>query len=190
MVFNHFRRVSVAIVSPEISGTDLRVSIPRWQHVYAVPFIPFYPLLAYAYYIKYDQWLKSEEWTFLACVLLGVGHALSFLVTRWSAKAKAWITTRKVCPHHILVHVTDADDNTRLARSSRRTAFASSLLLIAGREKSCPLSNPFPPIPLRTRSAINKTPTRCTPLRPSRLAYSHIHHLRTPLSLIIVNLWN
>ncbi|KAI0281854.1 hypothetical protein BGY98DRAFT_957834 [Russula aff. rugulosa BPL654] len=87
--------VSVAIVSPEISGTDLRVSIPRWQHVYAVPFLPFYPLLAYAYYIKYDQWLKSEEWTFLACVLLGAGHALSFLVTRWSAKAKAWITTRK-----------------------------------------------------------------------------------------------
>lgn len=98
MVLNHFRRVSVAIVSPEISGTDLRVSIPRWQHVYALPFLPFYPLLAYAYYIKYDQWLKSEEWTFLACVLLGVGHALSFLVTRWNAKARAWITTRKVCP--------------------------------------------------------------------------------------------
>jgi hypothetical protein len=190
MVLNHFRRVSVAIVSPEISGTDLRVSIPRWQHVYAVPFLPFYPLLAYSYYIKYDQWLKSEEWTFLACVLLGVGHALSFLVTRWSAKAKAWITTRKVCPHHTLVRVTYTNDNTRLAHSSRRTAFASSLLLIAGREKSFPLSNPFPPIPPRTRSAINKTPTRCTPLRPSRSAYSHIQHLRTPLSLIIVNLWH
>ena len=90
-------RVSVNIVSPEISGTDLRVSIPRWQHLYAVPFLPFYPLLAYAYYIKYDDWIKSEEWTFLACVLLGAGHALSFLVTRWSAKARAWITTRKVC---------------------------------------------------------------------------------------------
>ncbi len=101
MVLNHVRRVSVAIVSPEISGTDLRVSIPRWQHVYAVPFLPFYPLLAYAYYVKYDQWLKSEEWTFLACVLLGAGHSLSFLVTRWSAKARAWITTRKVRPHCI-----------------------------------------------------------------------------------------
>lgn len=89
-------RVSVNIISPEISGTDLRVSIPRWQHLYAVPFLPFYPLLAYAYYIKYDDWIKSEEWTFLACVLLGAGHALSFLVTRWSAKARAWITTRKV----------------------------------------------------------------------------------------------
>ncbi|KAI0300122.1 endoplasmic reticulum Ca-transporting P-type ATPase [Multifurca ochricompacta] len=86
---------SVNIVSSEISGADLRVSIPRWRHLYAVPFLPFYPLLAYAYYIKYDEWLKSEEWTFLACVLLGAGHSLSFLVTRWSAKAKAWVTTRK-----------------------------------------------------------------------------------------------
>jgi cation-transporting ATPase 13A1 len=51
--------------------------------------------LAYAYYIKYDQWLKSEEWTFLACVLLGASHSLSFLVTRWNARAKAWVTTRK-----------------------------------------------------------------------------------------------
>jgi len=189
MVLNHFRRVSVAIVSPEISGTDLRVSIPRWQHVYAVPFLPFYPLLAYAYYIRYDQWLKSEEWTFLACVLLGAGHALSFLVTRWSAKAKAWITTRKVCPHYILVRVTDADGNIRLAQSPTRTAFASSLLRIVGREKLCPSLNAFPLIPPRTRSAINKTPTRSTPLRPLHSAHSHIHHLRTPLSPIIVNLW-
>ena len=94
-------RVSVNIISSEISGTDLRVSIPRWQHLYAVPFLPFYPLLAYAYYVKYNEWLRSEEWTFLACVLLGASHSLSFLVTRWSAKAKAWVTTRKVCTHHV-----------------------------------------------------------------------------------------
>ncbi|PCH41918.1 endoplasmic reticulum Ca-transporting P-type ATPase [Wolfiporia cocos MD-104 SS10] len=54
-----------------------------------------YPLLAYAYYVKYDDWLKSEEWTFLACVTVGVTHALSFLFTRWSTGAKAAITTRK-----------------------------------------------------------------------------------------------
>src|SRR6201996_267516 len=89
-------RVSINTVSSEISGTDLRVSIPRWRHIYAAPFLPFYPLLAYAYYVKYDQWLKSEEWTFLACVLLGASHSLSFLVTRWNARAKAWVTTREV----------------------------------------------------------------------------------------------
>ncbi|KAI0045926.1 endoplasmic reticulum Ca-transporting P-type ATPase [Auriscalpium vulgare] len=87
--------VSVRVVSNEISRTDLRVSVPTWQHLYAVPFLPLYPLLAYAYYVKYDEWLKSEEWTFLACVLLGAGHSLSFLITRWNAGAKAWVTTRK-----------------------------------------------------------------------------------------------
>jgi len=190
MVHDHSHRVSVGIVSPEISGTDLRVSIPRWQHVYALPFLPFYPLLAYAYYVKYDQWLRSEEWTFLACVLLGAGHALSFLVTRWSAKAKAWITTREVRAHHIFVRVTNAHGNTRLPLSPRQTAFEFSLLLIAGREKLCPSSNAFPPIPLHTRSAISKTPTRCTPMSLSRSAYFHTHRPRTPLSLIIANPWD
>jgi hypothetical protein len=180
-------RVSVNIISQEISGTDLRISIPRWQHLYAVPFLPFYPLLAYAYYIRYDDWLKSEEWTFLACVLLGAGHALSFLVTRWSARAKAWITTRKVCPHDIFLRVTDPNNNTRLAHSPRQTAFASSQLPIVDRERSYPLSNAFPLIPPRTRSAINKTPTRCIQSILSPLVHSLIHHLPTLLSLIIGN---
>ncbi|KAI0056131.1 endoplasmic reticulum Ca-transporting P-type ATPase [Artomyces pyxidatus] len=87
--------VSVKVVSSEIASTDLRVTIPTWAHIYAFPFLPFYPLLAYAYYVRYDDWLKSEEWTFLACVLLGAGHSLSFLVTRWNAGAKAWVTTRR-----------------------------------------------------------------------------------------------
>ncbi|KAI0029694.1 endoplasmic reticulum Ca-transporting P-type ATPase [Vararia minispora EC-137] len=86
---------TVKIVSQEIARAELRISTPLWTHLYAIPFLCFYPLLAYAYYVKYDEWLKSEEWTFLACVSLGVGHGLSFLVTRWSAAARAWITTRK-----------------------------------------------------------------------------------------------
>ena len=84
------------VISPEIARAELRIRTPLWQHLYAVPALVFYPLLAYAYFIRYDDWLKSEEWTFLACVTLGAGHALSFLVTRWSAGAAAWVTTRKV----------------------------------------------------------------------------------------------
>ena len=90
-------RATVSIVSSEIAKAELRISTPLWTHLYALPALCFYPLLAYAYYVKYDEWLKSEEWTFLACVTLGAGHGLSFLVTRWSAGARAWITTRKVC---------------------------------------------------------------------------------------------
>lgn len=182
-------RVSVNIVSPEISSIDLRVSIPRWQHLYAVPFLPFYPLLAYAYYVRYDEWLRSEEWTFLACVLLGVGHALSFLVTRWSAKAKAWVTTRKVRVHHIFIRVINSNTDARLAHSQRRTAFVSSRFPIAGREKSCLSSKVFPPIPLHTRSAINKTPTRCIQMSLSLSAYSNTLRLRTLLSPLIANPW-
>ncbi|EGO29932.1 cation-transporting ATPase [Serpula lacrymans var. lacrymans S7.9] len=85
----------VTVKSSEISRASLHVALPWYTHVYSIPFLSLYPLLAYAYYVKYDDWLKSEEWTFLACVSLGAGHALSFLVTRWSAGAKAWVTTRK-----------------------------------------------------------------------------------------------
>ncbi|KZV70146.1 endoplasmic reticulum Ca-transporting P-type ATPase [Peniophora sp. CONT] len=85
----------VKVLSPEIARAELRVRTPIWMHLYALPALVFYPLLAYTYYVRYDDWLKSEEWTFLACVTLGAGHALSFLVTRWSAGAAAWVTTRK-----------------------------------------------------------------------------------------------
>ncbi|KAL4072457.1 hypothetical protein V8B97DRAFT_1959372 [Scleroderma yunnanense] len=87
--------VHVQVESPEIARATLHVALPWYTHVYTLPFLSLYPLLAYAYYIKYDDWIKSEEWTFLFCVLLGAGHALSFLVTRWNSAAKAWITTRK-----------------------------------------------------------------------------------------------
>ncbi|KAF5354141.1 hypothetical protein D9756_007296 [Leucocoprinus leucothites] len=81
--------------STEIERASLRVWLPWYNHLYTVPFLSLYPVLAYAYYVKYDDWLGSEEWTFLACTTLTVCHALSFLSTRWNASARAWITTRK-----------------------------------------------------------------------------------------------
>jgi hypothetical protein len=100
-----FCRVSVNVKSPEIAWASLHVAIPWYFHIYTIPFLLLYPLLAYAYYIKYDDWIKSEEWTFLACVSLGAGHALSFLVTRWSTAAKARITTLNVRFTHCAVRV-------------------------------------------------------------------------------------
>jgi len=89
-------RVHFVVESPEIARATLHVALPWYTHIYTLPFLSFYPLLAYAYHVRYDDWIKSEEWTFLFCVLLGASHALSFLVTRWSTAAKVWITTRKV----------------------------------------------------------------------------------------------
>jgi hypothetical protein len=82
-------RAPLAIHSPEITRASLHRSYNWLLHPYALPFLSLYPLLAYAYYIRYDDWLKSEEWTFLACTTLGATHALSFLVTRWSLSMKA-----------------------------------------------------------------------------------------------------
>ena len=97
-------RVSVSVISPEIARASLHIAIPWYTHLYTVPFLSLYPLLAYAYYVKYDQWLVSEEWTFLACVSLGAAHALSFLITKWSAGARAWITTKRVGLPNVLTH--------------------------------------------------------------------------------------
>ncbi|CAK5262273.1 unnamed protein product [Mycena citricolor] len=85
--------VAVSVESTEIARASLHTRLPVIAHLYALPFLSLYPLLAYAYFIKYDTWLVSEEWTFLACVTLGTTHALSFLVTRWSGAARAWVTT-------------------------------------------------------------------------------------------------
>jgi len=90
-------RVSVSVESTEIERASLHVRLPWYNHLYTVPFLSLYPVLAYAYFVKYNEWLGSEEWTFLACTTLGVSHALSFLSIRWHAGARAWITTRKVC---------------------------------------------------------------------------------------------
>jgi len=89
--------MSVTVRSQEIERATLHTAISPWAYLYTTPFLSLYPLLAYAYYVKYDSWLGGEEWTFLACMSLCSGHALSFLVTRWSTGAKAWVTAKKVC---------------------------------------------------------------------------------------------
>ncbi|KAF9455626.1 hypothetical protein BDZ94DRAFT_1361545, partial [Collybia nuda] len=86
--------VAISVNSPEITRASLHVSRPWKTRIYGFPFLSLHPVLTYAYYIKYDEWLVSKEWTFLACVSLGVGHALSLLITKWSTGARAFITTR------------------------------------------------------------------------------------------------
>ncbi|KAG8757399.1 hypothetical protein FRC14_002103 [Serendipita sp. 396] len=93
------------IHSPEITYASLHRTYPTVLHPYALPFLSLYPLLAYAYYVRYDDWLKSEEWTFLACTCLGAGHALSFLVTKWSLGMKAFLTYRGAKSVHDASHI-------------------------------------------------------------------------------------
>jgi len=96
-------RVQVQVVDSEVQRASLHISIPWYYYIYTVPFLCLYPVLGYAYFVKYDEWLVSEEWTFLACITLGVGHALSFLVTRWNTGIRTWVETRKVSAFVLLL---------------------------------------------------------------------------------------
>ncbi|QRW07471.1 endoplasmic reticulum Ca-transporting P-type ATPase [Ceratobasidium sp. AG-Ba] len=86
----------IAVSSPDIVRASLHKRIPVLWHAYALPFLSLWPVLAYAYYVRYDDWIKSEEWSFVYTVGLGASHALSFLSTRWSAGIRAWVTTSSV----------------------------------------------------------------------------------------------
>jgi len=71
------------IVSPEIESIVLLRLRPLITHTYVFPFIFAYPLAVYAYFVEYDRYLrsvdgKSQEWTFLLCVTVFGGQALSW----------------------------------------------------------------------------------------------------------------
>ncbi|GAA5847692.1 hypothetical protein JCM5353_002617 [Sporobolomyces roseus] len=73
----------VSVESPDIDSLRLVNPLPFWTRVYVLPWLYLYPLAYYAW-LNYDTYIKSIEWTFLLCILLFGGHALSFLFTRWS----------------------------------------------------------------------------------------------------------
>jgi hypothetical protein len=93
------RSSTLSVISQEIDSISLHNPIPIKARIYGLPFLSklpliicnaiankaaLYPLLYYTYYHKYDDWVVSEEWTFIYCVLLFAGHALTFLSTAWS----------------------------------------------------------------------------------------------------------
>lgn len=100
-----FTNGKVDVVSPDIESLSLCTGLPLFARVYIGPWLLLYPLAAYAFYIEYDRYIKSigaaysfferrkvadvvrplrAEWSFLLCICLFGGHALSFLSTRWS----------------------------------------------------------------------------------------------------------
>ncbi|BGP13232.1 hypothetical protein JCM10213_004997 [Rhodosporidiobolus nylandii] len=79
-----FRGGQVPVHSPDIEKTVLINPLPLFSRVYVAPFLLAYPLAYYAFYHAYDTYIRSIEWTFLLCIVLFGGHALSFLFTRWS----------------------------------------------------------------------------------------------------------
>ncbi|GAA6000885.1 hypothetical protein JCM10207_004705 [Rhodosporidiobolus poonsookiae] len=79
-----FKGGHVPVESPDIASLTLINPLPFWARIYTLPFLFAYPLAYYAFYHAYDTYIRSIEWTFLLCIVLFGGHALSFLFTRWS----------------------------------------------------------------------------------------------------------
>lgn len=50
----------------------------------------------YMYYIEYETYLGSEEWTFVTLTTIIVLQAMIFLSGQWNIKIKAKITCLKV----------------------------------------------------------------------------------------------
>ncbi|TIB78800.1 hypothetical protein E3Q23_00623 [Wallemia mellicola] len=70
------------ISSQSISSISLHNSLPLFFRIYFIWF-GFYPFLINAYYFEYDKYLQSEEYTFMACLFVFGGQALSWLGGRW-----------------------------------------------------------------------------------------------------------
>ncbi|KAG0149092.1 hypothetical protein CROQUDRAFT_89665 [Cronartium quercuum f. sp. fusiforme G11] len=96
----HSNQSPPSIISSEIDSIVLLKLRPLITHFYVFPFIIAYPLAAYAYFIEYDKYLRSidgesQEWTFLLCVTVFGGHALTWLSTRWSTRIRQAATCWK-----------------------------------------------------------------------------------------------
>ncbi|GAA5938227.1 hypothetical protein JCM1841_000925 [Sporobolomyces salmonicolor] len=96
---------TVRVESNDIASLTLVTPLPLWARIYVLPWLALYPLAYYAFYIEYDRYIQSIEWTFLLCICLFGGHALSFLFTRWSIGFRARGEAR---------HVTDMDTAQRI----------------------------------------------------------------------------
>ena len=89
------------VSSSLITRITLHNPLPRWAHAYILPFIPFYPLFGIIYFFKYDEYIGSEEWTFVYFGSLITLNALCWLCVHWSVTLEALFTATKVLtPRH------------------------------------------------------------------------------------------
>jgi len=77
-------------------ASSLHSRLPRIQHAYVWPFFFLYPAWSFVYFFHYDDWIKSEEITFVTLGLLLTINSLLFLTCQWSVSIKASLTCRKV----------------------------------------------------------------------------------------------
>ncbi|KAJ3369644.1 hypothetical protein GGF31_005162 [Allomyces arbusculus] len=76
-----------------VASASLHIRRPFAQHLTVWPFlVVIYPIWTAIYLGAYDRVLGTPEATFLSLVAVVTAHALTFLATEWSVRAKAFLT--------------------------------------------------------------------------------------------------
>ncbi|PKC13426.1 hypothetical protein RhiirA5_459417 [Rhizophagus irregularis] len=88
----HFRASKNLVNAKSIIQSSLHTRKSLLWHGYIWPFLCLYSLWLYIYIYSYEEYLASEEWTFLTLVSLITMNALIFLSCQWSVRAKACFT--------------------------------------------------------------------------------------------------
>ena len=96
LLFVLYRAPASLVQTKLIKTSSLHSRLPRIQHAYAWPFFFLYPAWSFIYFFRYDEWIKSEEITFVTLGLLLTTNAMLFLTCQWSVSVKAALTCRKV----------------------------------------------------------------------------------------------
>jgi len=86
------------VSSTLISSLSLHNPLPRWAHAYVLPFIPLYPIFGTIWSFKYDEYIGSEEWTFVYLGTIITLNALTWLFVQWSVTFEALFTATNVHP--------------------------------------------------------------------------------------------
>jgi cation-transporting ATPase 13A1 len=77
-------------------AASTHVKHPWVARLYVSPFFVLYPLWLAVYQRAYDDYLGSEEWTFLTLGGLIAVNLLMYLASQWSVTARAWMAYAKV----------------------------------------------------------------------------------------------
>ncbi|CAG8543740.1 13391_t:CDS:10, partial [Ambispora leptoticha] len=84
------------VKAKSIRQSSLHIPRPLQWHAYVWPFVCLYIIWLCIYLFAYDEFLASEEWTFLTLGSLITTNALLFLSCQWSVRLKAFFTCKGV----------------------------------------------------------------------------------------------
>ncbi|CAG8588606.1 7711_t:CDS:10 [Funneliformis caledonium] len=91
----YFRAIKNIVNAKSIVQSSLHTRKPLFWHGYVWFFFFLYVIWLSIYLNAYEEYFKSEEWTFLTLTSLITMNALIFLSCQWSTRAKAFFTCKK-----------------------------------------------------------------------------------------------